>query len=154
MTFPALLANNELVAMAFATEVFGDSSMVGTTLPEDMTKWKDKGFVQILKVGGVTGLEIPTRAPVISFSTWANSGSNSKKPPWGRANNMAEMLVIGALKLRPHRISLANILGRTGYPDVQLSGGRVIVDPIRLPDPSSYARYSTDIQLFWVPVIY
>src|SRR5258708_12062406 len=95
------LPNDELVAIAWIGWMPGiTTSIVATQLPEPANKdgsaadWVIKppyGFVTVAVVGGGEDPELPIYRPVLQVDCWATKpGSN--KPPWFRANRMAQAI--------------------------------------------------------------
>lgn len=141
---------NEVVALAWLSQrVEGiTEGQVATSLPSDVTKWADEGFVQVQAIpGGSPDIDTFQRRPVLQLDFWATTpGSN--KPPWNEANNLAE------------RVRIATEEGQSfGKPVVlhpRFSGARVqsaylLTEPTRVTDdPSGYARFTADLMLHWV----
>lgn len=144
--------SSELVAVAWCKGVTGiDDGAVGTTLPrptsEGVIRWADTGFVQVGPVvGGTTVLEMAVRRPVVQLSFWA-ANQGSSKPPWGRANALAELVVASTYLIAGAR-DVSDLLP-TGY-----AGARVMTayatEPRRFPgDSGSYARYLLELTINW-----
>ena len=150
MTLP-LFANDELVAQAFAAEVFGTSSYIGTTLPipdnNGTVSWYDTGFVQITTIGGSSDNLLGMNAPVMAVDCWAAPRAAGGKPPWGKANNLAEVLRNGCRLARPHTLTLPG-----QFPKARFFTAYFASTPRRLPDPASYAHYTFQIVVNWGPL--
>lgn len=147
------LPHDELVAVAWLKGVDGvPGSGVGTTLPGDGTTWAASGFVQVSgPVGGNPGMDVPLHRPVMQVDTWAcNLGS--AKPPWGKANQLAELIVAGCYG----RGDDPAPAGRTvtlpsGYQNARVLSAYATTVPRRnqLVDDARMARYTFDLQLHW-----
>lgn len=142
-----LLPTTELVAVAWLKGVTGlPTSAIGTTLPTDNSTWAASGFVQVQTVGGTPNLDVQIAEPIVQIDGWANNGT-SKKPAWGRANNLLELVRAGCYAADISRV----VTLPTDYPDARVLSAYLVTEPRRIPDvDSSYARYSADLQLFWV----
>lgn len=139
-----LLANTELVALAWLKETF-PAGGVGTILPNDAT-WSASGFTQVTALGGSSDQYLAFVHPVIGIDCWAfKAGSN--KPPWGKANNLAETIRRACIKARPHRVTLGN-----NYPQAQFYTAQMLTEPRRVPDAANYARYNFSVAFHWAPV--
>lgn len=153
-TPPPPVANNDLVTMAWIRTIPGvDFNQVGTTLPGDASKWSAAGFIQITSVGGSPHPDIPTHRPVMGIDTWAvgvsQTGEAGGKPPWGKANALAEMIRAGCYRNTELGVIPLNAPGL--YARVQ--SVMPTTEPFRMPgDDARYARYHLDLQLIWVDV--
>lgn len=148
----SLRPTSELVAVSWLRGVTGlSSSMVATELPADNSTWSASGFVQVMGVGGSPNIYVPVAQPVIQVDCWAVN-PNSAKPPWGKANQLAELIRMGCL-------DHANV-GRTltdfpaAYNDARVLTAYPISEPRRIRDDSAdFAHYTMDLQFMWVEVI-
>jgi hypothetical protein len=160
MTEPILpagpyLPTNGLVALAWlAQRVPGlNDSMVGSTLPRDMTKWAGAGFVQAVPVTGLPGRELPTRHPVVQVDAWAvalsSDGSvNREKPPWAKAARLAE-LVVAACENDVQLFSRPVVMPEN-YHGARVLAAYPTTEPASvLDDPSGYARVTFDLAIDW-----
>ncbi|WP_274029451.1 hypothetical protein [Streptomyces sp. MMBL 11-1] len=142
-----LRATTELVAAAWLNTLF-DQPIVATTLPKpaDGTPgWADTGFITVAVVGGGAGMYVPLRSPVVSVDCWAVN-PQSAKPPWGKANNLAETVQAACYGPINMRLELPG-----GFPDVRVLSAYSVSESRRITDDqSSYAHYSLDVQLHWV----
>ena len=150
-----LLANDEIVGIAWISSIGGlQADGVATQLPGGVNgeaQWAKYGFITVAVVGGSPGQEIPVRRPVFQVDCWANNvGSN--KPPWWRANALAEQVRLGVYdRLRVHR-GVTLTAGGKSYPPAAVLGAIMLTEPRRgYGDPGDYARYFFDLQLTWVP---
>ena len=151
MAVPVLLANDELVGIAWIASVPGlQTDGVATQLPADESTWAKYGFITVAVVGGSPGQEIPCRRPVFQVDCWANN-RGSDKVPWWRANALAEQVRLGVYdRNRVHRgVQLS--AGGKRYPNVAVLGAVMLREPIRgYGDPGDYARYHFDLMLTWI----
>src|SRR4051812_9424101 len=89
----ALFPNTELVAaqwLRLAVPTIG----VATTLPADVAPLRTSGFVRVATIGGSPNRDVPMRAPVVAAECWAAPATaGSSKPPWNRANGIAEQIM-------------------------------------------------------------
>lgn len=154
-----LLPNNDLVAVAWIGGIPGlSASMVSTNLPQDVTTWQTNGFITTSVIGGSPDLYLPIRKPVVQIDCWAVN-PNSGKPPWGKANQLAELV-------RDHVQTMnrmtANFHRLLSFPQGNYSGAVVMdamlrTEPRRaiaqgmmpVGDEASYARYLFDVEMHW-----
>jgi hypothetical protein len=141
-----LRANTELVAMAWLAGVTGlSSAMVAATLPKDNSSWAASGFVTVRTAGGSPGIHVPMRQPVVTVDTWAVSPS-SGKPPWFKANALAELLDVGCRAANAAR----TVTLPTNYGQARVHSAYLVSEPRRAyGDQGDYARYTTDLALNW-----
>lgn len=144
MTFRA---TTELVAVTWFGGVTGLSpSIVATTLPKDNTTWSASGFVTARTVGGTPGLYTPLRTPVVTVDCWSVNPS-SGKPPWGKANYLAELIDAGCRATNMQR----TLTLPTNYPSARVLSAYLISEPRRAyGDEADYARYVMDMVFNWV----
>lgn len=86
--------NAHLVAVAWVRGIGTiDPTKVASTRPKNRSLWADYGFIQVGPVvGGSPDLHVPQRISVVEVSCWAIN-LNSSKPPWGKANQLAELVL-------------------------------------------------------------
>lgn len=145
---PLLLrANTELVAVAWLQGVQGlSNAMVATTLPKDNASWTSTGFVTARTTGGQPGVHVPLRSPVVTVDTWAISPS-SDKPPWGKANYLAELIDQGCRSGHAQRAVTLPV----NYPGARVLSAYLLSEPRRAyGDQGDYARYTADLAVHWV----
>lgn len=148
---------NELVAVAWLSQRVNGivAGQVATTLPsfkDGTLSWAAEGFVQVQAIpGGVPDVELPIRHPVLQVDFWAanvdSSGSVTGKPPWNKANRLAELVREATLEQQYGQpVTLpADYLG------ARVLAAILISEPMRMEgDPSGYARFSADLALDWV----
>lgn len=139
--------NNELVAVSWAKTLPGlPSQQINTLLPADNSTWTASGFVQVAVAAGQPGMYLPVNAPVIQWTCWAVN-PNSGKPPWGKANGLAETLK--AATYEPSNYGV--VTTRSGYEDARVMEAHPVTEPRRVTgDDGRFAGYTLDMQLFWV----
>ena len=142
-----LRANTDLVACAWLGGVTGlTPAMVAATLPTDNTSWAASGFVTVRTSGGSPGLYVPLRAPVVTVDCWAVNPS-SAKPPWGKANYLAELIDVGCRATNVNR----TLTLPTNYPAARVLSAYLVTEPRRAyGDQGDYARFVLDLALHWV----
>lgn len=157
VTLIPTLANNELVTLAWIRDVVTAYDVAaGTTLqgPDPDTQvlsWGTTGFITAAVVGGSVNGTVPLRSPVMSIDVWAANVAGSR-PPWGRANSIAELIVQAAYAFdwgdtqRP--VTLPTTFGRA-----LVREGSVMNEPERRPaDEAAYARYGFELTISWLPL--
>jgi hypothetical protein len=148
---PTLRPTIDVVAVALIRVLSAiPASRVDTTLPKDTAVWSD-GFVQVIGVSEQSGMYVPLHASVINVSCWAtNIGSG--KPPWGKANQLSEIIKVACLEHSNFPVTLdLSTLG--DYGPARVHSAYFITEPHRIPsDEGSYARYDGDLQIHWTPL--
>lgn len=138
----------ELVAVAWLKGITALGGAVATELPADTSSWASTGFVQVQGVGGTPALDLPVARPVVSVDFWWVAPSSSK-PPWNKANQLAE-------HLRAHLSSAwaARVVTLpAGYASARVTGAWLLTEPRRIRDDAAdYAHFQADLQLNWVEV--
>ncbi|GAA4082710.1 hypothetical protein [Actinomadura miaoliensis] len=142
---------NEVVAVAWIKTLPGiPANRVGTTLP-DSAAWADTGFVQIGLVSGQPDIYVPQRQPVLQIDCWAVN-PDSQKPPWGKANALADIIVAAC---QPHRqrASFGRITTPPQFADARVQTGHALSEPRRItPEDGRMADYQFELQLYWAPL--
>lgn len=141
------LPTNELVAVTWLKTLPGlPANSVNTTLPADVSTWAENGFVQVTLAGGSPDMYTPQNQPVFQIDCWATN-PNSEKPPWGKANNLAEII-----KATVYDKSVWGPLTMPAtHENVRVLGSVAQTEPRRvLSDEARFACYTIDLQLFWV----
>ena len=148
-------ANPEIVAAAYIRAmVAAYDTAVGAVLqgPDPETgriTWSTAGFIQVSGITGAIDPYVPVRHSVVSLDVWAAPPGQSKKPPWGLAFALAELVIASTFDTLTHDTHAVVTLP-TGYPDARVTGFRALTDPARRPaDPSDYARVGFDCELAW-----
>lgn len=139
----------DLVAVAYLRTVPElDPALISTTLPKDINAWAD-GFVQVVGIGGAPGIYVPLHASIVNVSCWA-ANMASGKPPWNKANQLAEHIKAECLNHIPKTLDLTSF---GDYAPARVHTAFFVVGPRRVPsDEGSYARYDGDMQLNWTPL--
>lgn len=137
-------ANSTLVAIAWASAAEGiPANAVGKSLPAP-DRWYETGFVVVQTVGGSPHPLIPTARPIVQFDCWA-ANRNSQKPPFGKAESLAERLRAATYRAVPE------IAMPSGFEPVYVEYALARSEPRWIPDPnSSFAHYTIDIELGWI----
>lgn len=140
------LPTNELVAVQWIKSIQGiPANSVNTTLPADVSKWAD-GFVQVTLAGGSPDMYTPQNQPVLQLDCWATN-PNSEKPPWGKANNLAEIIKAACYD----KSVWGPLVMPATHENVRVLGSVAQTEPRRvLSDEARFACYTFDLQLFWV----
>jgi len=148
MTTPALFPTTDLVASAWIASIPGlEASMVGPTLPKDVTKWADSGFVQVMTVGGTPNLYLPVAQPVVAVDCWAVK-PGSDKAPWGRANYLAELIRSATYD---HATVQRDLVLPGTYPEARCLTVYPATEPRRVySDDGGYARFNFDLAFSWI----
>lgn len=146
-----MIPNAELVARAWLLAAVPGASGVSTNLPDP--PWTNNEFLQIMKVGGSPDVDVPQFNPVISVNCWAMV-ANSRRPPWGHANELAMRVVMATYAQRAKRAPDSTVIVTlpAGYTRARIHSVFPLAEPNRLPsDPSQYAVYTLDLQFAWSP---
>lgn len=143
----AHLPTNELVGITWIKSIPGiPTSSVNTLLPADNSTWEASGFVQVQLASGSPDLYTPQNQPVFQINCWA-SKPNSEKPPWGKANNLAEIIKAATYEKQ----FWGHLVLPATHDDVRVLGSVAANEPRRvLGDEARFACYTFDLQLFWV----
>lgn len=139
---------NEVVAVAWIKTLDGiPVNGVATQLPQDNTTWEASGFVTVQTVGGQPDVYNPLRQPVLQILCWANK-NNSQKPPWGKANKLAEDIVAACYG---HPEKYGAVTTPPPFEDVRVLSCYLLSEPRRvLADEARFAVYEFELQMHWV----
>lgn len=159
-----LLPNSELVARAWLATIPGiTGAMVGTLLPRIsesvLPGWAATGFLTVAVVGGSPHAYVPLAQPAVSVNCWAVAATQalpggpvtvSNKPPWGKANQLAE-LVRQAVDPLQRGLSAKQVsMPVPGYGRAAVRSALMLTEPRRLPsDVAAYARFQFELLLHW-----
>lgn len=149
----SFLPHTELVAVAWLKGIPGiPAGAVGTTLPADIKAWPD-GFLQISVVGGGKDRYVPQHQPVVQVDCWA-ANPGGARPPWGKANQLAEIIAAHCYGGVDDVLPVQRVVTLPdGYQNARVQSAFVATEPRRIPfDEARFARYSLDLQLFWVAI--
>jgi hypothetical protein len=157
MTTPLIpkRANAELVALAYLRAmVAAYDTGVGAILqgPNPETgriTWSRGGFIQASGITGAIDAYVPVRHTVVSIDVYAAPSGQSKKPPWGLAFSLAELIIASTFDTALHDTHSVVTLP-TGFPSVRVTGFQALTEPSRrVSDPADYAHVGFDVQLSW-----
>jgi hypothetical protein len=142
------LPNDELVAIAWLSQRVPGlaASMVATTLPKKPADWPD-GFVQVQGIGGTADVDVSVRrSPFLQVDFWAAPVGASVKPPWNRANLLAQMAVSATEEQTYGR----PVILPAGYIGARVQAAYFADLPSRVnDDPSGYARLTANLVIDW-----
>lgn len=146
-------ARSELVAVAFIKTMSGIAAngMVSTQLPEDNTSWAASGFIKVGPVvGGTPNTYVPIREPVLQINTYAVN-PNTKFPDWGKAEELANLIVEGAQDMSLYHQALTL---RSGVNQAQVFDAQALTEPRRVEgNDAAYAAYTLDLQIRWKEIL-
>lgn len=150
MSAPVLVPNSDLVLQCWLKTIPGIVN-VGMTVPDDETSWADDGFVQEMCTGGSPHPDFPLRMPMCTLWCWAVK-IGSKKPPWGDAARLANLIFNACYDEQAVRRPLTVVAGgNRNYPAVLIKELNVRSEPRPYPgDPGGRARYTFDLEMNWV----
>lgn len=149
---PVLRPTSELAGIAWIQSIHGlTADVVAAQLPDE-AQWLANGAIVLKVIGGSPDPYLPVAAPVFQLDFWASKEA-SDKPPWGRANLLAEQVRDGCLDRVNFSRPLA--LSANGKP----CGTAVAEDATMLTVPrrgygdrADWALYSADLRLTWKSV--
>jgi hypothetical protein len=150
----AYLPHDELVAVAWLKGIPGvPATGVGTTLPGDNSTWAASGYLQVSVVGGSPDRDVPMHRPLIQVDSWAVN-VNGAKPPWGKANQLAEVVVAAGYGRQDDAAPAQRIVTLpANYQQARVHAAYVVMAPRRiLEDDARFARYQMDLQMAWSAV--
>lgn len=141
------LPTNELVAVQWIKSINGiPTNSVNTQLPADNSTWEVSGFIQVSMAGGSPDMYTPQNQPLLQVDCWA-AKPNSEKPPWGKANNLAEIIKAACYDKR----YWGHLAMPPTHENVRVLGSVATTEPRRVQgDEARFACYTFDLQLFWV----
>lgn len=142
---------SELAAVGFLRKVLAGktAAIVVTTLPSNVESFKD-GAIQVQVVGGAPNVDVATAMPVLQVDCWVPS-IKSATPQWSLASDLAEIV--------REAVYLDDAFGTVvstpaAYDNVLVFSTIMLTEPRRVTaDPASYARYTFDLQVNWVPFV-
>lgn len=151
-----LLPTGEMVAVAWLkANVPYLEGFVATALPNDVSAWKDKGFVVVNSIGGSAGRN-GLRSPALSLKYYGVK-TESGKAPWNRTGQMAEQVrdvcdPVGVKYATTRAKYRLTNLG-AGYRDAKVLRVGMLNEPMRRPgDDGDYAVITHDIEIEFVVV--
>lgn len=142
---------SELVAVAWLKGLDALHGFVATEVPgraEDGTySWSQYGFVEVSSVGGSPDLYLPVQEPVLSLDYWAVN-PDSLRPPWGKANQLHQVVRAGTLDAEDTPRLLTTMPGAYNY--AKVTAAWLLTDARRVKaDEAGWAHYTADLQLRW-----
>lgn len=145
-----MLPTNELVAISWLRTLTGvPSDKVSTNLPmKNETELVSGGFVTVLTIGGEVNPHLPRRGPILQVDCWALEPDARRKPPFRRANQLAEVIYEACFE--PSHFGFVETTA--GYDNVGVQSAYPVTVPRKMDpvDPARYARYTFDLQIHWV----
>lgn len=144
-----LHANSELAIVGWLKQVSDLNNAVATELPVPDSSWETTGFVRVRSIGGTPDIYTGIRKPVASIDCWA-CALNSAKPPWNKANQLAEIIRVATLD---HTATQRVVVTPTDYNNAVVMTAFMVNEPQRVyGDEANYARYVFDLELWWKEV--
>ena len=139
---------NEIVGASWLKTVPGiPTTGVATALPQDNSTWEASGFVTIQVVGGQADIYVPLNQPVFQVNCWANR-ANSEKPPWGKANNLAELIKAACYE---HPELYGHLATPSQFENARVLSCYLLSEPRRVEaDDARFAVYEFELQMHWV----
>lgn len=146
------LPTSEQVAVDFLRSLTALRSNVATTLPTTRGDvFYDKGFVTVLVLDDVLGVDSETHHAVLQVDTWAGrpgpAGGDGSQPDFGKADQTSAVLQRTAFKASK---DLHRVVTRAGYHDARVDAFTIETGPNRIPDDGGLARYRHTARLAWV----
>lgn len=140
---------SELVAVAWLKGITALGNAVATDLPADNASWAASGFTQVMSVGGSPDIYLPVSNPVVTVDTWAVSPQSSK-PPWNKANQLAEIIKRACLD---HATVPRALVLPAAYANARCLTVYPLTEPRKIrSDSADYAHYSMDVLFSWIEV--
>ena len=148
-------ANAELVTLAYVRDLVNAyDTAVGATLqgPDPETgrlTWARGGFIETGTINDPIDPYVPVRPSIVSLDIYAAPDGQSKKPPWGLAFSIAELIVAATFDTLVYDTHKVVTLPQ-GYPNARVTGFRALTGPSRLPsDQSDWAHVSMNVEIAW-----
>lgn len=140
----------DLVIVTWLKGISDLGNRVATELPTtDPSTWAASGFTQVTTVGGAPSIDYALANPVASLDFWAYA-ADSGRPPWNRANQLAEIVRRACLDHAtvPRALTLP-----AAYEDARVLTCYPTIEPRRVrSDEAQFARFTMDVQFSWVEV--
>ena len=148
----AIPADNEEVCIQWLKTLDGiPSDGVGDRLPQDNSTWEASGFITVEAISGSPDIYLPEKHPIFHLLFWANR-ANSQRIPWGKANNLAELL-IRACEVDNHTRYFGHLTMPDPYENVRVLSGYALTEPRKVTaDEGRFACYEMDFQMHWCRV--
>lgn len=128
---------------------FINTLVPGPDLETNNLSWAGSGFVQVTSVGGAPMVDLPVRQSVLSVDTWA-ANVGRKRAPWGRSNNLAEIIVNAVWDLDENDVLYKRpVITPAAYRNALVHNASV-TEPTRRPsDEANWAHYGFELTLTW-----
>lgn len=141
---------SDLVVVTWLKGITALGNLVATELPTtDGASWAASGFTQVTTVGGAPSIDYPLANPVVSLDFWAYA-ANSGRPPWNRANRLAEIVRRAMLD---HVSVQRPLVLPAAYNDARVITCYPTIEPRRVrSDDAQFARFTMDAVFSWVEV--
>lgn len=133
----------ELVAVHWLKGVDGlPVDQINTTLPEKKQDFAANGFVQAQVFTGSLDFDTYMNTSVVQVDCWAYN-ANSLKVPWGKANQLAEIIKFGT------RNAARTVNPPGNYAPAMVRSVLVRTDVRRVTNDEDFARYTLDLVFNW-----
>lgn len=144
-----LRPTSDLVVVTWLKGLSGLGNLVATELPASAASWAASGFTQVATVGGTPSIDYALANPVVTLDFWANA-PGSGRPPWMKANQLAEIVRAGLLD----HASVGRLLTLpAAYDNARVITAYPLQEPRRVrDDDAEFARYTMDALFSWVVV--
>lgn len=145
---------NSRVFVAWIASIAGlTADGVDTVLPPDDTTWQANGFIVVPgTVGGTPHATMPLRRPVGQVECWATK-PGSEKPPWGKANDLAEQVRAATYDRVNYGRLLTITYNDVSYPQAMVRSAKMLTEPRQVwGDAADYAGWQFDLALQWIQV--
>lgn len=141
---------NEVVGVSWLRSLPGiPSNGVSTALPKDNSTWEASGFITVQTVGGQPDMYNPWNQPVFQILCWANR-ANSEKVPWGKANNLAEIIKDACYG---HPELYGHVATPSQFKDARVLSCYLLSEPRKVQaDEARFAVYEFELQMYWVAI--
>lgn len=142
--------NALIVAVAWVKGVDGiDATKVASSVPRDKSVWATTGFIQVGPiVGGTPDPHVRQRDSVVEISCHAVN-PNSIKPPWGKANTLAELVIEGTYGERGGGRNVSALLP-SGYDGARVQTAYPTSEPREFDSPdNTVALYKFELTINW-----
>lgn len=130
------------------------TTSVGRTLPNlsSNASVAASGYIEIGGVvGGTPQVEVLKRQSVVEVNFWAPPhGTNSDKPSWNKAGDLAESVLQATYDQDPLNVQRLLVMP-TGFRDARALTVQALTEPSEITgDEASWAGYRVEFQFNWV----
>lgn len=139
--------NTDLVVVAWL-KLLANIGEVATVLPSAEVMRAQPHFVRVRSgIGDLSPVDGLVRRPVVQIECWAAPDEGSQKVPWGRANDLAE-LIYATKNDRTYMDRVVQLVpAEYGKARVHTVNP---LEPRRIEgDPSGWARFDVDATINW-----